>query len=72
MSGLTVIKNGSRRIIIFTGDISDFPQELHDKALEDSTLEKAILTTAYAIHKTRKSNNLGEQMINMIYTPQKR
>jgi len=71
MSRLTVVKNRTRRIIIYTGDVSDLPQELHDQALNDPALEKAILTAAYAIHKTRKSNNLGEQLINMIYSPQK-
>lgn len=70
MSRLTVVKTRTRRIIIYTGEVSDLSQELHDQALNDPALEKAILTAAYAIHATKKSNRRGEQMINMIYSPQ--
>lgn len=72
MSGLTVMKNGSRRIIIYTGEISDLPQKLHDLALKDPALEKAILTASTAISYTNKSKKIGEEMIDMVLYPQNR
>lgn len=70
MSRLTVVKLGTRRIIIFTGEVSELKQELHDQALEDPALEKAILTAAYAIHATKKSNRIGGELITLVNTSQ--
>lgn len=61
--------NGSRRLIIYVGEISELPQELHDRAMQDPALEKAIMTAATAISFSNKSKQLGEQMIEMVIYP---
>lgn len=69
MSKLMARINGSRRMIIYCGEISELPQELHDRAMEDPALEKAIMTAATAISFSNKSKQLGDQMIEMLIYP---
>lgn len=69
MSKLMARINGSRRLIIYVGEISELPQELHDRAMQDPALEKAIMTAATAISFSKKSKEIGEQMIEMLIYP---
>lgn len=70
MSGLSNIKRNSRRILIYTGEVSNLASQLHDRAMEDPELERAIMTAATAISFTNKSKQIGEHLIEMVLYPQ--
>jgi hypothetical protein len=69
MAGLSIFKRNSRRILIYTGEVSNLATELHDRAMEDPQLEKAIMTAATAISFTNKSKQIGEHLIEMVLYP---
>lgn len=67
-----IVQYGTRRLIMFTGEIADLVQQIHDQAMEDPALSQAIITAAVAIDSTNRSKQLGDRMIDMILTPQNR
>lgn len=67
-----VVQYGTRRLIMYTGEIADLVQQIHDRAMEDPAFGKAIITAAVAIDSTNRSKQLGDRMIDMVLTPQTR
>lgn len=70
MAGLSNMKRESRRIIIYVGEVSNLASQLHDHAMEDPELEKAIMTAATAISYSNRSKQIGAQMIEMVLYPE--
>jgi hypothetical protein len=66
MSGLTIMKTGNHRIIIFTGDIAILAQAIHNQALSDPAFSRAVVTAAVAIKCTEKSVQIGEEMCRFV------
>jgi len=69
-SGLANLKEGTRRIIIFGGEVNDFGDKLAEAAEKDPDLERQITVAALSLQYTRMSRDFGEQMIQMVHNPQ--
>lgn len=72
MSKITISRSGTKRILIYTGEVRNLAEALHESAMQDPDIERAIMTAATAISYTNKSNQIGEEMIDMVLYPQKR
>ncbi|HAQ19552.1 MAG TPA: hypothetical protein DCR40_10030 [Prolixibacteraceae bacterium] len=65
-SGIANLKDGSRRIIIYGGEVTDFGDKLAEAAEKDPDLERQITIAALSLQYTRMSRDFGEQMIEMV------
>lgn len=69
MSTIKVKGCGSYRFIAFSGEVRSLPEALHEAAMMDPEIEKAVMNAATAISYTNQSKAIGEEMIDMVLNP---
>jgi len=70
MSKVTNFIFGSKRIVSYSGAVTEFGDELAAAALEDPELERQITVAALSLQYTRTSRHLGQLMIDEILKPE--